>query len=61
MTIDIKSLRQRLGLTQRTLATELGVTIRSITNWESGKPMTKRIQKKLQKMEDRLSKQERLA
>jgi DNA-binding transcriptional regulator YiaG len=59
MLIDIKSLRQKLGLTQRTLAIELGVTIRSITNWESGKPINARIEKRLQKMEERITRNEK--
>ena len=34
---DIKKIRNELGLTQKELATELGVDIKTIQNWERGK------------------------
>lgn len=33
---EIKALRAKLGLTQEELAKQLGVTVRTIANWESG-------------------------
>ena len=42
--IDVKIIREQLGCTQGTLAEKLGVSIRTVQNWENGKviPETKR-------------------
>ena len=37
MTLPIKQHRKKLGLTQKTLAAKLGVSIPSVVNWENGK------------------------
>jgi len=34
--VEIKTLRKKLGLTQQQLATELCVTIGTVARWESG-------------------------
>lgn len=34
--VDIKKLREQLGLTQEELAVKIGVSIRTVQNWESG-------------------------
>jgi len=34
--VEIKALRQKLGLTQQQLATELCVTIGTVARWEAG-------------------------
>ena len=43
--IDVKIIREQLGCTQGTLAEKLGVSIRTVQNWENGKvvPSTKLI------------------
>lgn len=42
--IDVKIIREQLGCTQETLAEKLGVSIRTVQNWENGKviPKTKK-------------------
>lgn len=37
---QIKSERTRLGITQEDLAGKLGVTNRTVVNWEKGDPMS---------------------
>ena len=37
MALPIKQHRKKLGLTQKALAAELGVSVPSVVNWESGK------------------------
>ena len=37
MALPIKQHRKKLGLTQKALATKLGVSVPSVVNWESGK------------------------
>lgn len=37
MNIEIKSIRDRLGLTQEAFAYKLGVSVQTITKWETGK------------------------
>lgn len=39
--IDIKLLRERLNLSQETLAAKLGVSPRTVQNWEAGKVIPK--------------------
>lgn len=34
--LEIKRLRERLGLSQRDLATNLGVDVSTVTKWETG-------------------------
>ena len=35
--IDVRSLRQRLGLTQRAFAERYGFTLKTVRNWEQGR------------------------
>ena len=35
--IDVRSLRQRLGLTQQTFAERYGFTLKTVRNWEQGR------------------------
>ncbi|HEX9730369.1 MAG TPA: helix-turn-helix domain-containing protein [Thermoanaerobaculia bacterium] len=35
--VDVKSLRQRLGMTQREFAQRFAFSIRSVQNWEQGR------------------------
>jgi len=34
--LEIKALRQKLGLTQRELAEQVGVSTKAVENWEQG-------------------------
>ena len=45
--MDVKKLRELMGLTQQELADRVGVTLRTIQNWESGKPLPERAQRLL--------------
>ncbi len=44
--IRIKKLRQKLGLTQQDFSNLVGVTVRTVTNWEKGKSQPSRLAKK---------------
>ena len=53
--MDVKNLRENLGISQNELAKLCGVNVRTIQNWEKGKPvppamelLLKNIQKKQQ-------------
>lgn len=35
--MEIKELRKRLGLSQQAFAVKIGVSITSVSNWETGK------------------------
>jgi len=37
MNTEIKSIREKLGLTQEAFAYRLGVSVQTITKWETGK------------------------
>lgn len=39
--VDLKELRNKVGLTQQELADEVGVSVNTIQNWESGKTVPK--------------------
>jgi DNA-binding transcriptional regulator YiaG len=39
---DIRTIRERLGLTQRELADRLGVSVNTISNWETGRSSPRR-------------------
>jgi len=45
--MEIKQLRERLGLTQEQLAHQLGVTVKTVNRWERGRskpsPMARRL------------------
>ena len=45
--MEIKQLREKLGLTQEQLAHKLGVTVKTVNRWERGKakpsPMARRL------------------
>lgn len=45
--IDIRELRDRLGLTQQDFAARLGVSVQSVHRWETGKAKPSRIVCKL--------------
>ncbi len=45
--MDVKRLREQMGLTQIQLADRVGVTLRTIQNWEGGRPLPKRVQRLL--------------
>ncbi len=45
--MDVKKLREQMGLTQQGLADRTGVTLRTVQNWESGKSVPERIQRLL--------------
>ncbi len=51
--MDIKVLRERLGMTQEQLAREVGVSFKTVNRWERGKskpsPMASKILAGLQK------------
>ena len=36
-TIDVKALRERIGLTQAEFSTMIGVSIKTLQNWEQGR------------------------
>jgi len=36
-TVDVKSLRERLGLTQKQFSGMIGVSIKTLQNWEQGR------------------------
>lgn len=46
--MDIKDLRKQLDVTQQELAEMCGVTLRTVQNWETGKPIPERAMKLLE-------------
>lgn len=40
MNFNLKQERQKMMLSQKELATKLGVTIQSVCNWENGAPIS---------------------
>lgn len=46
--MDVKKLREEMGVTQQELAQMCGVSIRSVQNWEIGKPVPQQTQKLLE-------------
>lgn len=45
--MDVKAFRQERGLTQRALAEQCGVTLRTVQNWESGKRLPENVKRHL--------------
>lgn len=45
--MDVKAFRQERGLTQRALAEQCGVTLRTVQNWESGKHLPENVKRHL--------------
>ena len=45
--MDVKKLRETLGITQQELADKCGVTLRTVQNWEVGKIIPKSMEKLL--------------
>jgi len=46
--MDVKKIREKMGVTQLQLAGMCGVTLRTVQNWETGKPLPERAQKLLE-------------
>ncbi len=46
--MDVKKLREQIGATQQALAEMCGVTLRTVQNWETGKPVPERARKLLE-------------
>ena len=46
--MNVKNLREKIGVSQQELATMCGVTVRTVQNWEMGKPVPGRAQKLLE-------------
>lgn len=46
--MNVKNLREKIGVSQQELATMCGVTVRTVQNWEMGKPIPDRAQKLLE-------------
>ena len=46
--MDVKKLRDQLRVTQQELAEKCGVTLRTVQNWETGKPIPERALKLLE-------------
>lgn len=50
--MDVKKLREKYGWTQQELAEMCGVTLRTVQNWETGKPIPTSMMKLLKVVED---------
>lgn len=46
--MDVKKIREKMGVTQLQLAGMCGVTLRTVQNWETGKSLPERAQKLLE-------------
>lgn len=46
--MDVKKLREQIGATQQALAEMCGVTLRTVQNWETGRPVPERARKLLE-------------
>lgn len=46
--MNVKNLREKIGVSQQELAAMCGVTVRTVQNWEMGKPIPDRAQKLLE-------------
>lgn len=46
--MDVKKIREKMGVTQQQLAGMCGVTLRTVQNWETGKPLPERARKLLE-------------
>lgn len=46
--MDVKKIREKMGVTQQQLAGMCGVTLRTVQNWETGKPLPERAQRLLE-------------
>ena len=51
--MNVKALRQRLGLSQQVFATRLGIGIATVSRWETGKvkPKRKALIRRLEQLE----------
>ena len=48
MEINVKKFREQLNMTQQKFANELGVTLKTVQNWEAGRPVPDSIRKLVQ-------------
>ncbi len=46
--MDVRKLREQMGVTQQALAEMCGVTLRTVQNWETGRPVPERARKLLE-------------
>ena len=49
MTVEVKTLRKKLGLTQEAFAIRLGVSVMTVRRWEGGKTKPSRMAQRLLK------------
>lgn len=50
--MDVKALREKLNMTQQELADDIGVTVRTIQNWEDGRKVPAAMLKLLKNIEE---------